>query len=159
MPQILPVLKQISSLAQNQRTHWLQATLCYRLHTKAPKTTLSVTWHPFSIRSSSVVILARSSTSSLKITKRSFRYASPLFLKSFLIHSASLAQINLLQLHLVLHVLVHHLHRYHFHHPSPLRSPTPGKKHYLFHKPSLPQIVHTLLHHLVNAYEGKADMV
>ena len=74
----------LSSLAQDHWTHRIQAPLTYlqRSHnylTSIPSVhKLISTQRPGSTRSSSVVTLARPPTSSsLKITDRSFRYASP----------------------------------------------------------------------------------
>jgi len=74
----------LSSLAQDHRTHRVQAPLAYPGY-KVLTTTqhpylhnLISTQRPRSTRSSSVVTLARPpSSSSVKITDRSFRYASP----------------------------------------------------------------------------------
>jgi len=58
-------------------------------------------------RSSSVVTLARPSvSSSLQITNRSFRYASP----HLLLHSVNLIMFTLLLVHLILRVSPHHSH-------------------------------------------------
>ena len=74
----------LSSMAQDHWTHRIQAPLTYRTY-KVLTTTqppylhkLISTQRPRSTRSSSVVTLARPpSSSSLKRTDRSFRYASP----------------------------------------------------------------------------------
>ena len=72
-----------SSLAQDHWTHRIQAPLTYlqsshNYPTSIPSYKLISTQRPRSTRSSSVVTLARpASSSSLKITDRSFRYASP----------------------------------------------------------------------------------
>ena len=73
----------LSPLAQNHWTRWIQAPLiylqsCHNYPTSAYLHNLISIQRPRSTRSSSVVTLARPpSSSSLKITDRSFRYASP----------------------------------------------------------------------------------
>ena len=73
---------------------------------------------PRSTRSSSVVTLSRPPTiSSLKITNRSFRYASPRLWNNSLIHSVSIAG------HVSTHLLIHlSPHLCHHHHSSSITS-------------------------------------
>jgi len=81
----LQSLMTLSPTAQNNRTHWIQ-TLFTNLQSPHKFTTtqpqylqhLVAVQHPRKTRSSSLVTLARPPTSSsLRITDRSFRYASP----------------------------------------------------------------------------------
>ena len=86
---------------------------------------------PRSTRSSSVVTLSRPPTiSSLKITDRSFRYASPKISGiNSLNHSATLA--SHVSTHILIHLSTHLYHHPHSHHPSLFHS---RLKTYLFNK-------------------------
>ena len=102
-----------------------------------------------STRSSSVVTLSRPPTISLKITDRSFRYASPrlwnqlpdsaprFFLRSlaqykfylyFCICILSVSLAGHVSTHLLIHLSAHLCHRHHSHHPLLPQSFTPGSK-------------------------------
>ena len=91
-----------------------------------------------STRSSSVVDFSRPPTiSSLKITDRSFRYASPIHPVSGInsqIHSVSLA--SHVSTHLLIHLSAHLCRHHHSHHPSLLHSLTPGLKPTILTNPS-----------------------
>ena len=71
----------VSTLAKDNWAHWIQARLTYKVLTTTQPSYLynRITVLPHrSTRSSSLVTLARpSTTSSLRITDRSFQYASP----------------------------------------------------------------------------------
>ena len=84
---------------------------------------------PRSTRSSSVVTLSRPPTiSSLKITDRSFRYASPR-LWNQLPDSSRQPHYSLVSIHLLIHLSTHLSHHPRSHHPSLLQSFTPRSKH------------------------------
>ena len=98
-------------------------------------------------RSSSVVTLARPSvSSSLQITNRSFRYASPIALSHMhhltfginsLFHSVNLIVFTLLLVHLILRMSPHHSHHLRSHHLSRPPPFTPDLKLISFTNPFL----------------------
>ena len=90
---ITPILKSLHWLKVNERIEYKLLSLIYKVLTTAQPSYLHnlISLQPFrSTRSSSVVTLSRPPTiSSLKITDRSFRYASPRLWNSRFIPSAS----------------------------------------------------------------------
>jgi len=77
-------------------------------------------------------------SSSLHITNRSFRYASPYLYKiSFLLHSVNLILFTLLLVHLILHISPHHSHHLRSHHLSLSRPFTQDLKLISFTNPFL----------------------
>ena len=88
---------------------------------------------------SSVVTLARPSvSSSLQITNRSFRYASPHRCGiNSLLHSVNLIVFTLLLVHLILRISPHHSHRLRSHHLSLPQPFTPDLKLISFTNPFL----------------------
>ena len=89
-------------------------------------------------RSSSVVTLARPSvSSSLQITNRSFRYASPHLWINCVLHSVNLIVFTLLLVHLILRISPHHSHHLLSHYLSLPRPFTPDLKLISFTNPFL----------------------
>jgi len=114
-------------LKVNERTEYKLLSLTYKILTTSQPSylqSLISIQPPSSTRSSSVVTLSRPPTiSSLKITGRSFRYASPghlVFGINFQIHFVSL--INPVSIYLLMHLSTHPCRHRHSQHPSLLHS-------------------------------------
>ena len=125
---IPPILKSLHWLKVNERIEYKLLSLTYKvLATSQPSylNNLISVQHPRSTRSSSVVTFSRPSTiSSLKITDRSFRYASPRL--NSLIHSVSLA--SHVSTYLLIHLSAYLYYYHHSHQPSLFHFFTPGSK-------------------------------
>ena len=106
---ITPILKSLHWLKVNEHIEYKLLSLTYKVLTTSQPSYLDnliSVQPPRSTRSSSVVTLSRPPTiSSLKITDRSFRYASPRFGINFQIHSVSLTILVLI--HLLIHFSTH----------------------------------------------------
>ena len=133
---ITPILKSLHWLKVNERIEYKLLSLTYKVLTTAQPSylhNLISLQHPRSTRSSSVVTLSRPPTISyLKITDRSFRYASPRLWNQLQDHSVNLTILVLI--HLLIHFSTHLCHYPHSPHPSLFHS---RLKTYLFNK-SLP---------------------
>jgi len=128
---ITPILKSLHWLKVNERVEY-KLFLTYKVLTTSQLNLTNLNnlisvQPPRSTRSSSVVTLSRPPTmSSLKITDRSFRYASPRLWNHLLIHSVSLT--SHVSTHLLTYLSAHLYHHHHCHYPSVLHSFTPGSK-------------------------------
>ena len=126
---ITPILKSLHWLKVKERIEYKLLSLTYKVLTTSQPSYLNnliSVQPPRSTRSSSVVTLSRPPTiSSLKITDRSFRYASPR-LWNPLIHSVGLA--SHVSTHFLIHLSAHLCYHHHSHHQSLIHSFTPGSK-------------------------------
>ena len=119
-------------LKVNERIEYKLLSLTYKVLTTAQPSylrNLISLQPPRSTRYSSVVTFSPPTISSLKITDRSFSYASLVFGINFQIHSVSLT--ILVSIHLLIHFSTHLWHHPHSCHPSLLHS---RLKTYLFNK-------------------------
>ena len=125
---ITPIPKSLHWLKVNKRIEYKLLFLNYKVHTTSQPSYLNnlISVQPHrSTRSSSVVTFSRPSTiSSLKITDRSFRYASPRL--NSLIHSVSLA--SHVSTYLLIHLSAYLYYYHHSHQPSLFHFFTPGSK-------------------------------
>jgi len=135
---ITPIIKSLHWLQVNERIEYKLLSLTYKVLTTSQPSHLNnliSVQPPRSTRSSSVVTLSRPPTiSSLKITDRSFRYASPRLWNQV---PDSFRQLRQSRLDSPPHSLVSSPLYYHYHspHPSLLHSFSPGSKPtYLFNK-------------------------
>jgi len=129
---VTPILKSLHWLKVNERIEYKLLSHTYKVLTTAQPSYLQKLIYlqaprSRSTRSSSVVTLSRPPTISyLKITDRSFRYASLRLWNHFQIHSVSLT--SLVSIHLLIHFSTYLCHHPHSRHPSLIHSFTPGSK-------------------------------
>jgi len=130
---VTPILRSLHWLKVNERIEYKLLSLAYKVLTTSQPSYLNnliSVQPPRSTRSSLVVTLSRPPTiSSLKITVRSFRYASPRLwnqLPDSFRQPLSLA--SHVSTHLFIHLSAHLYYHHHSHHPSLIHSFTPGPK-------------------------------